>query len=89
LTTHGIPSPDSTRPVVAVFDIVGGSMGRLLDTVHEPGLAVLATAIRQNRRSKQEAGDEGEIEEHSECEGAAIYRYGEKNDTSLRLEPKA
>ena len=67
LTTHITPTPYSTRPVVAVVDFGGGSMGRLLDTVNELGLAALATAIRQNRRSEQEAGDEGEIEEHSEC----------------------
>ena len=67
LITHVILFPDSTRPVGGVFGFAGCSMNRLLDTVNELGLAALATAIRQNIRSEQEAGDEGEIEEHSEC----------------------
>ena len=76
LTTHITLVPDSTSPVGGGFDSarLGGSIGRFLDAVHELGLAAIATAIRQNHRSEQEAGDEGEIEVHSERKGMVIYR---------------
>lgn len=86
-TTHFVLIPDSTRPVGAVFGCVGGSVGRLLDTVKESALAVLVTSIGQNLRSKQETGEEGEVKEHSECEGRAVYRRSKGR--GLRLAPKA
>ena len=80
LTTHVTLVPDSTSPVGGGFDSagLGGSISRFLDAVHELGLAALATAIRQNHRSEQEAGDEGEIEVHNERKGMVIYRYSKE-----------
>ena len=88
LTTHVTLFPQSTSPVGAVFEVgIGDSTGRLLDAVDEPRLAVLATATRQNRRSEQETGDEGEIEEHSERKGMAICRWSkERHETEAETD---
>ena len=52
--------------MVLVFDSVRGGIRTKLQMVEGLGTPMKATAIRQNRRSKQEAGDEGEVEAHSE-----------------------
>ena len=72
LATHVTLEPGSTRPGVGVFDFVGSIVSRLLDMTAQPSPVVLTRANRQNCRGKQETGDEGRIEEHSECEGAMV-----------------
>lgn len=62
--------PDSTCPVVSVYDSIRSIVIRLFNAVEEHVLAELATVIRQNRPSEQEAGDDGAIEEHSGRHGA-------------------
>lgn len=77
-TTHVTLDPDSTSPVGVVLDIPGGNIGGLLNTVQEPGLTELATAIRQNRRNEEDTGDEGGVEEHSDCEGVVLYEWSKE-----------
>ena len=78
LATHVTLEPGSTRPGVGVFDFVGSIVSRLLDVTAQPSPVVLTRANRQNCRGKQETGDEGRTEEHSECEGTMVNGWSKE-----------
>ena len=66
-TTYIIRQRNTCKTLmVLVFDSIRGGVRTILQTVEGLGTPMKATAIRQNRRNEQEAGDEGEVEAHSE-----------------------